>query len=55
MNTYRLTDLDRALDFAYANRRGIKFCEKMVRVFEVYGNLTPAQVKALLEISAKRR
>jgi hypothetical protein len=48
------TDFDTAIDFAYANRRGIAFCAKMVRVFEVRGNLTPGQVNALLRIKAGR-
>jgi hypothetical protein len=49
------TDFDIAIDFAYANRRGIAFCAKMVRVFEVYGNLTPGQVNALLRIKLAGR
>lgn len=49
-----MTDFDKAIDFAYANRRGIAFCAKMVRVFEVYGNLTPGQVRALLSMRSAR-
>jgi hypothetical protein len=46
------TDFDTAIDFAYANRHGNAFCAKMIRVFEVRGNLTPSQVNTLLRIKA---
>ena len=51
---YKLTDLDAALDFAYANRRANKFCAAMVRTFELYGNLTPNQIAALLRIRSQK-
>ena len=54
MNTYTLTEFDTAIDFAYANQRGIAFCAKMVRVFETRGSLTHAQVRALLSIRNSR-
>jgi hypothetical protein len=47
-------DFDLALDFAYANRKSISFCAKMVRLFEITGNLTPNQINALLRIRAER-
>jgi hypothetical protein len=50
MNTYTIREFDAAIDFAYANRRGITFCGKMVKYFEVVGSLTPAQVHTLLRI-----
>ena len=50
MNTYTIREFDEAIDFAYANRRGISFCGKMVKYFEVVGSLTPGQVHALLRI-----
>ena len=50
MNTYTLCEFDAAIDFAYANRRGISFCDKMVKYLEVVGSLTPGQVHALLRI-----
>ncbi len=50
-----MTDFDRALDFAYGYRTTIGFCAKMVRRFEVFGNLTPAQVRTLLSIRDNRR
>ena len=50
-----LQDFDRAIDFAYGHRTAILFCGKMVRRFERFGTLTPAQVAALLKIREKRR
>jgi len=55
MNTYTLTEFDAAVDFAYGYRNSIAFCAKMVRTFEVYGTLTPGQVRALLSMRAARR
>lgn len=52
---HKLTDLDTALDFAHANRRSNKFCAAMVRAFDVYGDLTPNQIAALLRIRSQRR
>lgn len=49
-NTYTLREFDVAIDFAYAYKRDIEFCKKMVRYFEVVGNLTPGQVHALLRL-----
>ena len=48
-------EIDAALDFAYANRKSIAFCAKMVRAFEVRGNLTPAQIRTLISIRDERR
>lgn len=48
-------EIDAALDFAYANRKSIAFCAKMIRVFEVRGNLTPAQIRTLISIRDERR
>lgn len=48
--TYEHTDFDAAFDFAQRNRRGIKFCDEMMRFFETRGRLTPNQVAALLRI-----
>jgi hypothetical protein len=55
MKTCTLADIDAAIDFAYANRRGIAFCGKMVKYFEAVGNLTHAQVHALLQIKNNLR
>jgi hypothetical protein len=57
MQTYTntITDFDTALDFAYANRKSILFCGKMVRRFELLGNLTPNQINALLKIRSRKR
>lgn len=52
--TYRYLDIDAALDFAYLNQRGNKFCAQMVRYFETRGELTPAQISALLRIRSQK-
>jgi hypothetical protein len=52
---HTLQEFDAALDFAYLCRREIGFCGKMVRVFELRGNLTPAQIHTLLSIRDGRR
>lgn len=55
MNTYKVTDFDLAIDFAYGYRTSIIFCGKMVKRFELLGYLTPNQVNALLKIRDQRR
>lgn len=50
----RYTDFDQALDFARDNARANKFCAKMAKQFELFGKLTPGQVRALLSIKAER-
>lgn len=47
-------DMDIAIDFARANKWSNAFCAKMLRVFEVTGNLTRGQINALLQIKANQ-
>lgn len=44
--------VDEALDFAELHWRTIPFCDAMLKVFRVKGNLTDKQVFALLRIKA---